>query len=466
MPAAVRIYNTLTRAIDLVEPIEPGHVRIYCCGPTVYDYAHIGNLRKYICDDILVRTLRHAGYRVTHVMNITDVDDKIIRAAPGGLDAIRAYTAPYTEAFFQDLATLRICKPDIVCAATEHIPQMVDLVQRLIERGHAYESEGSYYFRISSFPEYGKLTRLDSAGMRAGARVEVDEYSKDDVRDFALWKAYKEGEVAWDTPLGRGRPGWHIECSAMAMYYLGESFEIHTGGIDNAFPHHENEIAQAEAATGKPFVKYWVHHEHLLMDSQKMAKSLGNTYSLRDLVTRGYDPLALRYLLASAHNRTQVNFTTEAVEQATHTVKGLHDFMQRLEDARVDEGEPGDLARSAEEARQAFFEAMYNDLQTPQALAHMFELVKATNIALQLGQCSARDIEAVQVAMRDFDQILDVLDPGQEAVVDEAIERMIRERTEARARRDWSRADEIRAALEAQGVLLEDTPAGTRWKRA
>lgn len=465
MPA-VRLYNTMTRAIDPIEPVEPGHVRIYCCGPTVYDHAHIGNLRKYVCDDVLVRTLRHAGYRVTHVMNVTDVDDKIIKAASGGLEAIRAYTAPYTDAFFQDLATLRIQSPDIVCPATEHIEQMVEMVQRLVERGHAYESDGSYYFRIASFPEYGRLARLDSAGMRAGARVEVDEYSKDDVRDFALWKAHREGEVAWDTPLGHGRPGWHIECSAMAMHYLGESFDIHTGGVDNIFPHHENEIAQAEGATGKPFVKYWVHHEHLLMDSQKMAKSLGNTFKLRDLLTQGIDPVALRYLLASAHNRTQLNFTSEAVEQATHTVKGLHDFMRRLSEARVDEGEPRELAQQAEEARKGFFDAMYNDLQTPQALAALFDLVKNANIALQHKTCVTGDLEVVRDVMRDFDEILDVLDPGEEPVLDEDIERMIQERTEARARRDWAKADEIRQALEGGGVLLEDTADGTRWKRA
>ncbi len=296
--------------------------------------------------------------------------------------------------------------------------------------------------------------------------MEVDEYSKDDVRDFALWKAHREGEVAWDTPLGHGRPGWHIECSAMAMHYLGESFDIHTGGVDNIFPHHENEIAQAEGATGKPFVKYWVHHEHLLMDSQKMAKSLGNTFKLRDLLARGIDPVALRYLLASAHNRTQLNFTSEAVEQATQTVKGLHDFMRRLSDARVDEGEPRELAQQAEEARKGFFEAMYNDLQTPQALASLFDLVKGANIALQHKTCVTGDLGVVRDVMRDFDEILDVLDPGEEPVLDEDIERMIQERTEARARRDWAKADEIRQALEGGGVLLEDTADGTRWKRA
>jgi cysteinyl-tRNA synthetase len=456
----------MSRAIDVIEPLEPGHLRIYCCGPTVYDFAHIGNLRKYVCDDILVRTLRHAGLNVTHVMNVTDVDDKIINAAPGGLEAIREYTAPYTKAFFEDLATLRIQDPDVVCAATEHVDQMVDMVQKLIDRGHAYQSDGSYYFRIASFPEYGKLARIDTAGMRAGARVEVDEYSKDDVRDFALWKAHKEGEVAWDTSLGRGRPGWHIECSAMSMHYLGESFDMHTGGVDNAFPHHENEIAQAEGATGKPFVKYWIHHEHLLMDSQKMAKSLGNTFTLRDLLDRGLDPVGLRYLLASAHNRTQLNFTNEAVEQATHTVKGLHDFMRRLADAKVEEGEASDLAEEAEEARKAFFEAMYNDLQTPQALAAMFDLVKAANIALQHKTCTSGDVEAVRDAMLEFDQILNVLDPGEEEILDDEIERMIREREEARERRDWQKADELRDALEEQGVLLEDTADGTRWKRA
>ena len=462
----VRLYNTMSRMVEEVVPVEPGRISIYCCGPTVYDYAHIGNLRKYACDDVLVRTLRHAGYDVTHVMNITDVDDKIIKAAPGGIEAIRAYTKPYAEAFLQDCATLRVTRPDIICAATEHVDEMVALVQRLIDRGVAYRSDGSWYFRIADFPDYGKLAHLDSAGIKPGARVEVDEYEKDDVRDFALWKAHKPGEVYWDTPLGRGRPGWHVECSAMSMRYLGETFDLHTGGVDNCFPHHENEIAQSEAATGKPFVKYWVHHEHLLMDAEKMAKSLGNTRGLRDIIAQGHDPLAIRYLLESAHNRTQLNFTGEAIEQARQTVRGLQDFVRRVGEATPSAQAPDELAEAAAAAREGFFDNLYNDLQMPQALARMFDLVKRTNIALQNKTCTRADLVAVADAMNDFDSIIDVLDPGTEEVLNGEVERLIEERAEARKARDWAGADAVRDRLSALGILLEDTADGTRWRRA
>ncbi len=461
----VRLYNTMSRSVEELQPVEPGRVGIYCCGPTVYALAHIGNLRKYVCDDVLVRTLRHAGYEVKHVMNVTDVDDKIIKAAPGGVDAIRAYTEPYTKAFFEDTAALRIARPDIVCPATEHIEDMAALVQRLVDRGLAYEAEGSYYFRIQGFPEYGKLAHLDVAGMKPGARVEVDEYEKDDVRDFALWKATGDDGVCWDTQLGRGRPGWHIECSAMAMRYLGESFDIHTGGVDNCFPHHENEIAQSEGATGKPFVRLWLHHEHLILDGEKMAKSLGNVLNLRNLLEAGHDPKAIRYLMVSAHNRTQLNFTFEALDQAKQTLKGLHDFLRRLDQAVLPEESDGSLAEAARQAREGFFAALYNDLQTPQALAHMFDLVKLTNIALQHKSCSAAEAKAVREAMEDFDQILQVLDYDHEDALDDDVEDLIRQRELARAERRWADADQIRDRLTALGIQLEDTPDGTRWRR-
>ncbi len=462
----VRLYNTMTRSVEELQPLEPGHVKLYCCGPTVYARAHIGNLRKYVCDDLLVRTLRHAGYKVTHVMNITDVDDKIIRAAPGGVEEIRAYTKPYTEAFFEDTGRLFIDRPTIVCPATEHIEDMVGLVKRLVDRGFAYESEGSYYYRIGQFPEYGKLAHLDLGGMKAGARVEVDEYEKDDVRDFALWKARKEGEVYWATELGEGRPGWHIECSAMAMRYLGETFDIHTGGVDNCFPHHENEIAQSEGATGKPFVRHWIHHEHLILDGEKMAKSLGNVLNLPGLLEAGHDPRAIRYLMVSSHNRTQLNFTLDGLEQARQTVKGLRDFLRRLDSAVLPETSEGTLRAAAESARAGFFRALYDDLQTPQALSFMFDLEKQTNIALQHKSCSRAEADRVRAVFADFDSILQVLaSDGEEDTVSAEVDELIRRREEARARRDWAEADAARARLTEMGIVLEDTPDGTRWRR-
>lgn len=461
----IRLYNTMSRAVEELVPVEPGRVKLYCCGPTVYDFAHIGNLRKYVCDDILVRVLEHAGYDVLHVMNVTDIDDKIINAAQGDdLEAIRRYTRPYCEAFFEDAATLHIQRPDVICHATEHIGDMVALVQRLLDRGLAYESEGSVYFRIAAFPAYGRLSHLDADGIRAGARVEVDEYSKDDVRDFALWKAHKTGEPAWETPLGRGRPGWHIECSAMAMRYLGETFDIHTGGVDNCFPHHENEIAQSEGATGKRFVSIWVHHEHLLLGDQKMAKSLGNIVKLRDLLEQGHDPRAIRYVLASQHNRTQLRFTEESLEQARSTVLGLHDFLRRLDETPLSGDEEGELAAAAEQARVRFFESLYNDLQTPQAIATMFDLVKRSNIALGQRTCSQADARRVRSVMREFDTILAVLDYDQKPKADEEIEALVRQREQARAARDWAAADAIRNCLAAMGIRVEDTPDGPRWR--
>ncbi len=463
----IRLYNTMTRQIEELRPVREGHIGIYCCGPTVYDYAHIGNLRKYAADDVLVRTLRHAGYEVTHVMNITDVDDKIIRAAPGGIEAIRAYTKPFEEAFFEDIDTLRIQRPTIVCRATEHINEMAEMVKRLVERGHAYESAGSYYFRIESFPDYGKLSRLDMSGIRPGARVDVDEYEKSDVRDFALWKAPKPNEPVWETVIGPGRPGWHIECSAMSIKYLGPEFDIHTGGVDNIFPHHENEIAQARGA-GYPFARHWVHHEHLIVEGKKMAKSLGNFYTLRDLLKRGADPLAIRYLYVSAHYRSQLNFTFAGLEQAKRTVDSLHNFLDRVEDLLAS-GEPlgpgGTLGPRAETLREQFFQAMYNDLQTPQAVARMHDLVSETNAAIQSGSASREELEQVLAAMREFDQILAVLEHERE-MLDEEIAALIAEREEARRKKDYARADEIREQLARQGIILEDTPQGTRWRRA
>jgi len=461
----VRLYNTMSRRVEELVPVRPGEVGLYCCGPTVYDYAHIGNLRKYVCDDLLRRTLEHAGYAVRHVMNVTDIDDKIIKAAPGGIDAIRRHTTPFREAFFEDTATLSILRPHVVCAATEHIDAMAALVAKLVESGHAYESEGSYYFRIAAYPEYGRLARLDTAGMMAGARVDVDEYEKGDVRDFALWKAARPDEPVWDTPIGPGRPGWHIECSAMSMEYLGEEFDIHTGGVDNMFPHHENEIAQS-CATGAGFVRVWLHHEHLLVEGRKMAKSLGNFFTLRDLLSKGHDPRGIRYLYLSHHNRSQLNFTFDGLAAAERTVDGLVQFMDRLEDA-LPSLEPGGTALSdrVAEARQEFFDALYDDLQAPQALARLHDMVRDVNASLAEGSARAGDVESARAALVDFDSVLGVL-AHERASLDADVERLIAERQEARARRDFARSDAIRDELLAQGIVLEDTPAGVRWRKA
>jgi len=462
----VRLYNTMSRQVEDLRPVRPGSVGMYCCGPTVYDYAHIGNLRKYVCDDILRRTLEHAGHAVRHVMNVTDIDDKIIKAAPGGVDAIRAYTRTFRDAFFEDMATLRILTPHVVCDATEHVDAMVALVQRLIDRGLAYESDGSWYFRVAGFPGYGKLAHLDVSGMMAGARVDVDEYEKGDVRDFALWKARRGDEPYWATPLGEGRPGWHIECSAMSMQYLGEVFDIHTGGVDNIFPHHENEIAQSCGATGTEFCRHWVHNEHLIVEGKKMSKSLGNFFTLRDLLRQGEDPRAIRYLIMSHHYRAQLNFTRDGLAAATQTLQRLHQFIDRLQDgaAALPAGDTG-LAERVEQDKEAFFAALCDDVQTPQAFARMHELVRDVNAAMSDGVAHRGDVERALAAMEDFDAILDIL-AHERAVLDSDVERLIAERARARAERSFARADEIRDQLLAQGIVLEDGPTGTRWRRA
>ena len=465
---ALAFYDTLQRERVPFEPLEAGHVRMYTCGPTVHDYAHIGNLRTFLFEDLLRRVLEARGYAVTQVMNLTDVDDKIIAKANAAGETIAAFTARYTEAFFEDLETLRIERAEHYPTATGHIDAMVDLIERLEAAGHTYRTDdGSIWFRISTFPGYGKLSRVDLSGMRDGARVESDEYDKEDPKDFALWKAARPGEEAWETALGRGRPGWHIECSAMSMAYLGETFDLHTGGVDNIFPHHENEIAQSEAATGRPLARAWLHAEHLIVDGQKMSKSLGNFYTLRDVLERGWAPRAVRYLLLSVHYRQQLNFTFAGLEQAAASIERLSDFVRRLEELPAGDEPSPELAERSRLAREAFGAALDDDLNTSRALGVIFEWVRDVNRAVDEGRATAADRPALIGVLEAFDAIYDVLESDSgDRELDAEIEALIEERERARRERDWARADELRGRLAERGIVVEDTPRGPRWKRA
>ena len=464
---ALRFHDTLRRDLVELQPLEPGRVRMYTCGPTVHDYAHIGNLRTFLFEDLLRRVLKARGYEVEQVMNLTDVDDKIIAKAKAEGVSISEFTAEYTEKFFEDLDTLRAERAEHYPTATGHIDEMVALVQRLQERGLTYTTpDGTVWFRISGYPDYGKLSRVDLSEMKDGARVASDEYDKESPKDFALWKAAKAGEESWETALGEGRPGWHIECSAMSMAYLGETFDIHTGGVDNVFPHHENEIAQSEGATGRPFARHWLHAEHLIVEGRKMAKSLGNFFTLRDLLERGYRPRVVRYLLLSAHYRTQLNFTFEGLDQAAAALERLGDFADRLEALPEGEHPDEELAERTQEAREAFDAALDDDLNSSRALAAVFEWVRDVNRAIDEERATRADRPEIEAFLGWFDRIYDVLEPDpEEAEVSDEIEALIAEREAARADRDWERADEIRDELAERGIQLEDTPQGVRWKR-
>lgn len=464
---ALRFYNTLTQRVEEFVPLEPGVVRMYTCGPTVWNYVHIGNLRTFTFQDILRRWLRLRGYRLEHVMNITDVDDRIINEAAAAGKSIGEYTEVYTKAFLEDAATLRLERPERLVRATEHIADMVALIRRLSEKSYTYRSDGSIYFRIAKFPGYGKLSHTDFSGIRPGARVDTDKYDKADARDFALWKARKEGEPFWETELGPGRPGWHIECSAMAMKYLGETLDIHAGGVDLTFPHHENEIAQSEAATGKPFVRYWLHCEHLIVEGQTMSKSLGNFYTLRDLLERGYAPEAVRYLLASVPYRKHLNFTFDALRSAATAIERLRNFRLRLETERFPEGAAERILERTGEAEQKFGESLDDDLNTAEALAAVFEYVRDMNSAMDAGEFRGGNATPALELLDRFDAVFDVLRPSLQAaaISDEEVERLIAERAQARQARDYARADRIRAELLEKGIILEDTKDGVRWKR-
>jgi len=465
----VKFYNTMTRKKGVFEPIEKGKVRLYSCGLTVYDYAHVGNLRAYIFVDLLRRWLEYRGFNVAHVMNLTDVDDKTIRGMREEGVSLKEYTEKYVEAFFEDLQILNIGKAQINPKATEHIEDMVRLIEILMEKGYGYKSEdGSVYYDISKFKGYGKLSKMKIEKLKAGARVKVDEYEKDQASDFALWRAWdsEDGDVFWETRLGKGRPGWHIECSAMSMKYLGETLDIHTGGVDNIFPHHENEIAQSEAVTGKKFVNYWLHNEHLLIKGERMGKSLKNFYTLPELVNMGYDPIAVRYLLLSTHYRKQMSFTFEGLKAAGNTLQRLYDFMERLEEVKATGG--AEVQRMVDEARKYFGNAMDDDLDINRALATVFNLVKEVNTLIDQGGLSRGGAERVKGLMLDFDKILGVLGDfwkREDVELSKGIKELIRQREEARARKDWKTADSIREKLLERGILLVDTPEGVKWKR-
>jgi cysteinyl-tRNA synthetase len=465
---SLRFYNTLTQQVEPFAPLHDNVVRMYTCGPTVYNYVHIGNLRTFTFQDILRRWLRARGYVLDHVMNITDVEDKIIRNAAAQHKSIGEYTEVYTQAFLEDCATLRLERPERLVKATEHIADMVVAIEKLGDRGYTYVSEGSTYYRIANFPSYGKLSHNDFGGIRAGARVDVDEYDKADARDFVLWKAQKDGEPGWPGgPLGTGRPGWHIECSVMAMKYLGETLDIHTGGVDLTFPHHENEIAQSEALTGKPFARFWLHAEHLSIEAQKMSKSLGNFYTLRDLVGMGHAPESVRYLLASVPYRKKLNFTFDGLKAAATSIERLRNFKLRLETAKFAEGTNERLVERTAAATKAFEDALDDDLNTAEALASAFEYVRDTNTAMDAGDFLAGNAVGAGEFLNRFDSVFDVLrtSASKGGLSDAEIDALVAERTASKKARNFARADEIRTELAAQGVILEDTKEGVRWKR-
>ncbi len=466
---SLRFYNTLTQQVQPFEPLDTVGkvVRMYTCGPTVYDFAHIGNFRTFVFYDILRRWLKADGFQLDHVMNITDVDDKIIRNAVAQGKTLNEYTDIYTKAFLDDCATLRLERPETIARATEHIDQMAAAIHKLEEAGFTYRSDGSIYFRIAKFPEYGKLSHNDFSGMVSGARVDVDEYEKNDARDFALWKAPKAGEPNWETEIGPGRPGWHIECSVMAIQYLGATLDLHAGGVDLVFPHHENEIAQSECLTGKQFARYWVHSEFLLVDGQKMSKSLGNFYTLRDLFGRGFTPECVRYLLASVPYRKGLNFTFEGLKSAQTAIERLRNFKFRLESAKLAEGLNEELAAKATAAIAEFRASMDDDLNTAEALGAMFEYLRHANSAFDAGQFLAGNLAAAQDLLALFDSVFQVLQPtGQEGGMSEQeIETLIAARTAAKKSREFAKADAIRNELIEKGIILEDTKDGVRWKR-
>jgi len=462
-----KLYNTLTNRVEEFQPLKPGEAQMYVCGPTVYDYAHIGNFRTFLFADLLRRYLKYKGYRLRHVMNITDVDDKIIARAVEQKKTLREYTDQYIQFFFEDFDALGAERPEEVLRATDHIPEMVEVINRLGANGHSYESEGSTYFRIAGFEKYGRLSKMKFEGNVAGGseRVDADEYDKENVRDFVLWKAAKPGEPFWETELGKGRPGWHIECSAMSMKALGETFDIHAGGVDLVFPHHENEIAQSEGATGKQFVRYWVHAEFLMVEGQKMSKSLGNYFTFRDLTSKGHTPRAIRYLLLSAPHHKQLNFTLEGLRGAESTVERLNDFKRRLMELKAEAGSTPAIADLIERSQRRFEEALDDDLNTAEALAAVHDFVRETNTAMAQGAVKADDQAALLAAVDRFDSVFNVFGEVKQELLDSEIQALIDERQAARAAKNFARADEIRNQLTAMGIILEDTKEGLRWRR-
>ena len=460
----LKFYNSMTRRVEPFEPISAGRAGLYTCGPTVYNFAHIGNFRAYVFEDVLHRALEYAGYDLTHVMNLTDVDDKTIRDSRKEGTPLRDYTQRFKDAFFEDLKTLSVEPASVYPAATDHVPEMIALIKRLFDAGVAYQApDKCVYFSVSKFPEYGKLAHLDRSGMRSGVRISNDEYAKDDVGDFALWKAWDEndGDVKWDSPWGPGRPGWHIECSAMSMKYLGESFDLHTGGIDNLFPHHENEIAQAEAATGKPFVRQWLHCAHLRVNGEKMSKSLGNFYTLRDLLAKGWSGREIRYVLVSAHYRQPLNFAFDALDAARTALSRIDEFTTRMEALAAGAPAPAAAPEWTQKHLDAFDAAISDDLNTPLALAAVFSLVNDGNRLAQEGKATAADAASALAALARMDKVLGVL-AKPAAEVPQEVKALVEKRAAARAAKDWAESDRLRGEIAALGWAVKDTKDGPR----
>ncbi|MGO9648276.1 MAG: cysteine--tRNA ligase [Terriglobales bacterium] len=491
----LRLYNTMSGKVEEFRVLADNEVRMYACGPTVYDYGHIGNFRTFVAVDILRRYLRQSGFKLRHVMNITDVDDKIIRNSAQAGVSVKQYTAKFEKAFLEDAAALNIEQP-ILVRATDHIEEMAQFIAKLEKAGYAYRAEdGSYYFRIAKFPGYGKLSKKDFAGMEDGARVDVDEYEKDSARDFALWKAPKPGEASWETSIGPGRPGWHIECSVMSMGELGESFDLHAGGEDLIFPHHENEIAQSESLTGKPFAHFWFHSRFLLVEGEKMSKSLGNFFTLRDLVLKGHKPSSIRFLLASVPYRNQLNFTFDGLKQAAVSVERLRNFQQRLLSGQLPAGTDPVIANLAQETLQRMQAGMDDDLNTAQAQAAIFDMVRKANVAIDAGQLGKNDAVSLLQVLEQFEELFAVLKDedapkiksivewaqaegrggeidkdlleaiSSQQISDADVQKKIADIEAARRSRDFKTSDAIRAELAAAGIAIEITKDGVRWKR-
>ncbi|MCU0276972.1 MAG: cysteine--tRNA ligase [Acidobacteria bacterium] len=459
----MRFYNTLTRRLEEFREIEKGKVGLYTCGPTVYDFPHIGNNRAYVFEDLVKRFLIHSGYAVRHVMNITDIDDKTIRKASELGVPLSAVTQKFIDAFHADLRALNVLPADVYPRATEHIPEMVGLISQLLEKGFAYEKDGSVYFSIGRFPNYGRLANVEPESLKLGAAVSADEYEKEAVQDFALWKGKKPGEPSWPAPFGEGRPGWHIECSAMSMKYLGPHFDIHMGGVDNIFPHHENEIAQSECANGVAFVNFWLHCQHLIIDGQKMSKSLGNFYTLSDLLGKGHAPMAVRYLLIATHYRKLLNFTLEGLEMAAQALSRVKNFVFSLKNVGTEGEADAELAAAVQASLAAFQKNMADDFNVSGALGEMFDLIGKVNP--RLNALSRADAANLLGYVERVNSVLGILEPDDQGPLDAEIEARIALREKARREKDYARADEIRAELKAQGIVLLDTPAGVKWKK-
>ena len=491
----IKLFNTLGGKMETFRPLQKGTVKMYTCGPTVYDFAHIGNYRAYMFEDLLKRFLLFMGFKVIHVMNITDVDDKTITGANAQGLSLADYTKKYIQAFFEDLDTLRIIRADHYPKATEHIQEMAKMVKGLYEKGYAYEKDGNYYFNISKFKNYGRLSNIDRRELKAGVRIDSDEYEKESVQDFALWKARKEGEHFWETEMGPGRPGWHIECSVMSAKYLGETFDIHCGGVDNIFPHHENEIAQSEAFTGKKFVNYWLHCQHLIRDGQKMSKSRGNIITTQELLkNHGADPMALRLLLLSTHYRKMLNFTFDALDQAKSSLDRINNFLYELSTTKLEDGETPKAFALAENMEQDFIKGLSDDLNVSAALAALFEMIRKANILLSEGKILKKDAEKLVSVIKCIDEVLAVasfpenirfekrteklkgrihasseitghisFEKKEETISKEDLEK-INGREKARAEKNFELADQIRDELLKKGIILEDTKDGVRWK--